>query len=141
MEIDRNGLEVLDRAECLRLLAGASLGRLGVTSGALPTVLPVNFRLVDDRVVFRTGVGSKLQAATHNTVVAFEVDEMDPVWHTGWSVVVTGVAREITDPDELAALEPTTIPHWAPDHATHLVEVRTEMMSGRRVRAGRVPSL
>jgi nitroimidazol reductase NimA-like FMN-containing flavoprotein (pyridoxamine 5'-phosphate oxidase superfamily) len=137
MEIDRNGLEVLDRAECLRLLAGSSLGRLGITSGALPTVLPVNFRLVDDRVVFRTGVGSKLQAATHDTVVAFEVDEMDPVWHTGWSVVVTGVAHEITDPDELAALEPTTIPHWAPDHATRLVEVRTEMISGRRVRSGR----
>jgi hypothetical protein len=44
MEIDRNGLEVLSRHECLRLLGTATLGRIGVTSDALPTVLPVNFR-------------------------------------------------------------------------------------------------
>src|SRR5690606_10684839 len=95
MEIDRNGLEVLGREECMRLLASASLGRLGITTGALPTVLPVNFRLVGDQIVFRTGSGTKLDAATDNAVVAFEVDDMDPVWHTGWSVVVTGMAREV----------------------------------------------
>jgi nitroimidazol reductase NimA-like FMN-containing flavoprotein (pyridoxamine 5'-phosphate oxidase superfamily) len=136
MEIDRNGLEVLGRDECMRLLASASLGRLGITTGALPTVLPVNFRLVGDQVVFRTGSGTKLDAATDNAVVAFEVDDMDPVWHTGWSVVVTGVAREVTDPDELAAIELTSIPHWAPDHASRLVAVSTEIVTGRRVRSG-----
>jgi nitroimidazol reductase NimA-like FMN-containing flavoprotein (pyridoxamine 5'-phosphate oxidase superfamily) len=136
MEIDRNGLEVLGRDECLRLLASASLGRLGITTGALPTVLPVNFRLVGDQIVFRTGGGTKLDAATDNAVVAFEVDDMDPVWHTGWSVVVTGMAREISDPEELAAIELSTIPHWAPDHATRVVGVSTEIVTGRRVLSG-----
>ena len=133
MLIDRNGLEVLEREECLRLLASATLGRLGLTSGALPTVLPINFRLVGDRIVFRTGVGTKLQAATHNAVVAFEVDEMDPLWHSGWSVVVTGVAREITDPDDRAALSNGEIPRWAPVAGDRLVEVSTQMISGRRL--------
>jgi nitroimidazol reductase NimA-like FMN-containing flavoprotein (pyridoxamine 5'-phosphate oxidase superfamily) len=49
MEIDRNGLEVLDRDECLRLLATATLGRIGLTSQSLPTVLPVNFILEGER--------------------------------------------------------------------------------------------
>ncbi len=74
MEIDRNGLEVLNREECLRLLRHATLGRVAITSGALPQVLPVNFRLFGDRIVFRTGLGTKLDAATSNNVVAFEVD-------------------------------------------------------------------
>ncbi len=42
MHVDRNGLEVLEREECLRLLAGATIGRLGITIGTLPVVLPVN---------------------------------------------------------------------------------------------------
>lgn len=133
MEIDRNGLQVLGREECLRLLASATLGRIGITSGALPTVLPVNFRLVGDEIVFRTGGGSKLEAATDNTVVAFEVDDMDPVWHTGWSVVVTGMARVVTDPADLARIEASSIPHWAPDHADRVVAISTEMVSGRRI--------
>ncbi|HEX4905274.1 MAG TPA: pyridoxamine 5'-phosphate oxidase family protein, partial [Acidimicrobiales bacterium] len=66
MEIDRNGLEVLDRDECLRLLAQATLGRVGVTIGALPCVVPVNYRIVGDEVVIRTGAGTKLDAATKN---------------------------------------------------------------------------
>src|SRR6187401_2874753 len=66
MEIDRNGLEVLDRAECLRLLSTATLGRIGVQYGALPTVLPVNFVLDGCDIVIRTGRGTKLDAATDN---------------------------------------------------------------------------
>src|SRR5215471_15598553 len=103
MDIDRNGLEVLGRDESLRLLSSAVLGRIAVSSGALPTILPVNFRFDGRRILFRTGVGSKLSAATDHAVVAFEVDEIDAATQTGWSVMVTGVAREVTDPAELDA--------------------------------------
>jgi nitroimidazol reductase NimA-like FMN-containing flavoprotein (pyridoxamine 5'-phosphate oxidase superfamily) len=135
MEVDRNGLEVLGRDECLHLLGTSMLGRLGLTVGALPTVLPVNYRLIGDKVIFRTSIGTKLQAATTNAVVAFQVDDMDPLWHTGWSVVVTGVAREVTDPDELARLDVTRIPRWAPLGESRIVEVATEMVTGRRITA------
>lgn len=133
MEVDRNGLEVLDRDECLRLLDGATLGRVGVSSAALPTVLPVNFRLVGDRIVFRTGEGTKLAAATRNAVVAFEVDDFDAERRTGWSVVVTGVARPVVDRDRLSALTDLGIPRWAAGDDGHVVEVSLELVSGRRI--------
>ena len=47
IEVDRNGLEVLDPAECARLLASSTFGRIGITVSALPTILPINYRLVD----------------------------------------------------------------------------------------------
>jgi nitroimidazol reductase NimA-like FMN-containing flavoprotein (pyridoxamine 5'-phosphate oxidase superfamily) len=139
MEVDRNGLEVLDRDECLRLLDGATLGRVGVNVAALPTVLPVNFRLADGRIVFRTGVGTKLAAATRNAVVAFEVDDIDPLEHTGWSVVVTGVARPVVDPDDIASLTEMGIARWAAGLDGHVVEVSLDLVSGRRIPPGLPP--
>ena len=95
--VDRNGLDILEREECLRLLSASSVGRLAVTMGALPVILPVNFLLDGDRVLIRTTSGTKLDAATRNAVVAFEVDDVDPIAHSGWSVCVTGMARDVTD--------------------------------------------
>jgi nitroimidazol reductase NimA-like FMN-containing flavoprotein (pyridoxamine 5'-phosphate oxidase superfamily) len=129
--LDRNGLEVLDRVECLRLLATASLGRVGICSGALPVVLPVTFRLVDDRIVFRTAPGTKLDAATRNAVVAFEVDSIEPFSHSGWSVCVTGVASAVTDPAEVDQLAAAHVPWWAPTDDGHFVAISTQMISGR----------
>lgn len=133
MEVDRNGLVVLDRPTCLDLLSRASLGRIAISVDALPTVLPVNYRLVGEDVVFRTTSGSKLNAATSGAVVAFETDDIDRLSHQGWSVVVTGIAREVTDPAERVALDRARIPHWADDTATHYVSISTEMVSGRRL--------
>jgi uncharacterized protein len=136
MEVDRNGLEVLGGDECLRLLGTATLGRIGVSSDALPTVLPVNFRFDGERILFRTGVGTKLDAATNNAVVAFEVDEIDPVAHTGWSVVVRGVARELTDPNDLAEVERPPLPRWPPGPDHRVVAIQPEIVSGRRIVPG-----
>jgi hypothetical protein len=133
IEPDRNGLQILDRAECLRLLGTATLGRVGITIGALPVVLPITFRLVGEQIIFRTGAGTKLDAATHNNVVAFEVDDFEPFSHAGWSVVVTGVARSITDADERVALQASPIPRWAPTGDDRVISIDTTMISGRRV--------
>jgi nitroimidazol reductase NimA-like FMN-containing flavoprotein (pyridoxamine 5'-phosphate oxidase superfamily) len=138
MEIDRNGLEVLGRDECLRLLGTATIGRIGLCSGALPAVLPVTFRMVGDRVLFRTGRGSKLDAATLNTVVAFEVDDVDLVDHSGWSVVVVGVAYDATD-DEIDPSERVRLPRWVAGPDGRVVAVSTEIVSGRRVVPGITP--
>jgi nitroimidazol reductase NimA-like FMN-containing flavoprotein (pyridoxamine 5'-phosphate oxidase superfamily) len=59
-------------------------------------------------------MGTKLDSAANNAVVAFEVDEIDPVAHTGWSVMVTGMARELTDPGELAAAQTPPLARWGP---------------------------
>ena len=133
MEVDRNGLEVLDRQECLRLLATGTIGRIGLTMEALPVVLPINFRLVDDRIVFLTGVGSKLDAAAANAIVSFEVDDFDPMAHTGWSVVVTGATCEVTDAERQSALHWARVPRWAPAGDARYVEIATDRISGRRI--------
>lgn len=137
IEVDRNGLEVLDVAECTRLLSSTTFGRIGITVGALPTILPINYRCVDGRILFRTTSGTKLDAATRGAVVAFEVDSIDPVAHSGWSVVVTGVASEVTDAAELARLEGAQIPRWAPAHNDRVVSLAMHMVSGRRLVPGR----
>jgi nitroimidazol reductase NimA-like FMN-containing flavoprotein (pyridoxamine 5'-phosphate oxidase superfamily) len=138
MEVDRNGLQVLHRAECLRLLRHHTLGRVGLTFGALPTVLPVNYFLDGDRILVRTGSGSKLDAAMRDMVVAFEVDDFDPVYHSGWSVVVTGVATEITEAEDLEALNSARVARWAPRGEEHVLAISTEMVSGRRLMDGGV---
>jgi nitroimidazol reductase NimA-like FMN-containing flavoprotein (pyridoxamine 5'-phosphate oxidase superfamily) len=137
VQIDRNGLEVLERDTCLTLLGTQVLGRIGCTSNALPIVLPVNFRMIGDAIVIRTGVGTKLAAATDNAVVAFEADEMDPLSHTGWSVLVTGFAREVTNPFELDVLQVERIPRWAPAGDGRVISISADLVSGRRIVHGR----
>lgn len=133
MELDRNGLEVLDRAESLRLLASSRLGRIGITSDALPTVLPVAFHCDGRQILFRTGLGSKLEAATDNAVVAFEVDEVDLASRSGWSVVVTGIARELTEPDEIAEARRQALDRWIEAADGRIVAISLDLVSGRRL--------
>ncbi|MEO9223711.1 MAG: pyridoxamine 5'-phosphate oxidase family protein [Acidimicrobiales bacterium] len=136
MAVDRNGLEILDSAECLRLLRTAKLGRVGVSTGDVPTVLPVNFLLDKDRILVRSGRGTKLDAAAREALVSFEVDDFDPMTHSGWSVVVMGKASEVTDAEELAALRHAPIPRWAPGGETTIIAISTELISGRRIMPG-----
>jgi nitroimidazol reductase NimA-like FMN-containing flavoprotein (pyridoxamine 5'-phosphate oxidase superfamily) len=132
MEIDRNGLEVLDRPECLRLLKSTPVGRIGFSSGALPAILPVNFVVDGDRVLVRTGPGSKLDAAVRHAVVAFEADAIDEDHRVGWSVVATGRAREV-GPDEAGRLDLPDVDRWAPEGNGRLVAISLDVMSGRRL--------
>lgn len=133
--VDRNGLEVLTREECLTLIRGAPVGRVGVVVGGVPVVVPVNFALLDDDVVFRTGTGAKLVAAVTRSAVSFEVDAVDPLTHSGWSVLITGGASEITRPDQRAAAATLALESWIPGRERY-IRIRTESVSGRRL-AGR----
>jgi uncharacterized protein len=101
------GIRTLPQRECLRLLGRVDTGRLAVSVGALPAVVPVRFALVDEAVFFSAPCGSDLESAVRDQVVAFEVDDVSS--SGGWSVVVTGIpvevaADEIPDLPELPAL-------------------------------------
>jgi nitroimidazol reductase NimA-like FMN-containing flavoprotein (pyridoxamine 5'-phosphate oxidase superfamily) len=134
METDRNGLEILHRDECLRLLATAGVGRIAVTVRALPVILPVNFLLDGSRIVIRTTAGTKLHAASAGAVVAFEVDEVDRFDHSGWSVSITGMAKVVVDLADLARIERLPLARWAPSPSDCVIAVSTDLMSGRRLR-------
>jgi uncharacterized protein len=81
-------------------------------------------------------MGTKFDAAANNAVVAFEVDEIDPVAHIGWSVMVTGMARELTDPGELAATQTPPLARGTPGDDHRVIAISTELLSGRRIVAG-----
>ncbi len=133
MATDREGVEVLGRNECLELLGRSSIGRVAVSIGAVPAVFPVNFAVLDNAIVFRTSNGTKLDAAMRNSVVAFEVDDFDPLYHEGWSVLVVGVADELRDPELLDTAERLPLVAWADGPHEHLVAIEPELVSGRRI--------
>ena len=60
---------------------------------------PVNYRLIDGCIVFRSSRGSKLSAAASGAVVAFEVDDYNAADRSGWSVLVVGPSEVVHDLD------------------------------------------
>jgi nitroimidazol reductase NimA-like FMN-containing flavoprotein (pyridoxamine 5'-phosphate oxidase superfamily) len=133
-----DGFRELERQECLRLLAKVPVGRIVHTRQALPAVLPVNFSLDDDgAVLLRTSAASELVRAVDGAVVAFEADEVDAAAHSGWSVVVTGAATVVRDPDEHERLIRTGPPSWAPSPEEVFVRIEPQLVTGRELVGGR----
>jgi hypothetical protein len=135
MECMTHGPErlVLSRAESFELLATAWIGRVILTSNAMPTAMPVHFALDDGTIVFRSGEGMKL-AARSGTVVAFQADEFDPELKRGWSVLVTGLARRISDHAEVERAHALNIPAWVGPSADWLyARIEAGVVDGRRL--------
>ena len=139
MGIDRNGLDVLDRAECLRLLTTATVGRLGVCDASGPVVLPVNYVLAGEEIVVGTTVGSELHAALAADQVAFEVDDVDPAYEWGWSVLVRGRVRDLEDAAEVARADRLPLRSWGPGDRRRLTAIATTEVTGRRIGRHGVP--
>ena len=129
---DGAGLEILDRSECFRLLAGVRTGRIALSVRALPTILPVRFALDDERIVIRVGADSTLAAATRCTVVAFESEGQEPAEGREWSVLVTGRADHVTDDAERSRLEALGLPDWSFPTPGCLVSISADQLEGRR---------
>ena len=114
MWIDQRGSEILPWPECLRLLALAAkedqFGRLAVNGGESPLVVPLNFTFHDRTLLVRIGPG-RMRDLIPGSLVAFEVDRVEPDLGMAWSVLVRGLALELAADDSLAARAPTP---WVP---------------------------
>jgi hypothetical protein len=66
-------------------------------------------------------------------VVALEVDAIHPLDHSGWSVMVQGSTRVLTDPEEIAWAERLPLLPWANEAADHYVVITTDVVQGRRL--------
>jgi transcriptional regulator with XRE-family HTH domain len=129
-------LDTLSEEECEAHLAGGGVGRFVFLAEQGPIALPVNFRLVDGDVVFRTRVEGALAAAA-GTTVGFEVDRIDPAMSEGWSVLITGRARLIDEPAELKEIIGLgDIEPWPGGRREALMRIETAAISGRRIRQG-----
>jgi nitroimidazol reductase NimA-like FMN-containing flavoprotein (pyridoxamine 5'-phosphate oxidase superfamily) len=123
----------LTEAECRALLATHGVGRLAVPADTGPLVVPVNYQVADGAIVFRTQPGTT-PAEAEGHQVAFEVDRIDEAFSEGWSVLVRGPARAVTDPDEAARLDEQayTTP-WAGGPRDMWLRIEPVAVTGRRI--------
>ena len=124
---------MLDTEQCLALLRRVELGRVAVCTAGFPAIFPVNFRLLDGSVVFRTGEGTKLNSAIWNAGIAFEADAVNSVFELGWSVMIVGRAEEVVDPTEIAETVQMGLRPWAPGSRSHVIRIKETSVSGRRI--------
>ena len=127
-------MEELDEAECLRLLASTTVGRVGFIVDGRPIVLPVNYAIDGRTVVFRTGEGTVLNR-TALQMIAFQVDKIDDATHSGWSVLAQGVAQDVGTAIDARSeqLRRLALVTWAPDRRDRWFRLDADTLTGRRL--------
>jgi nitroimidazol reductase NimA-like FMN-containing flavoprotein (pyridoxamine 5'-phosphate oxidase superfamily) len=123
-------LSTISPDRCLDLLGSVPFGRVVFTHRALPAIRPVNHIVDNGNIIIRSSLGSGITgAAGDGMVVAYEADAIDPDSRTGWSVVVTGKARLVEDPDDLARYEEILEP-WVDGRMDCVVSIPTDLVTG-----------
>ena len=127
-------LEALSSEDCHRLLGDGGVGRLAFPGKEWPVLRPVNFLLVEPRVVIRTGEGAILEAGRRGLPASFEIDGIDPLEHTGWSVLATGRLQEIP-----AQWSDPSVPlrAWGSGLKDRFVALELQDVTGLRIPSGR----
>lgn len=123
-------LTLLSAEECMTRLASVPFGRVVFTQRALPAIRPVNHLIDDGHVIIRTDLGTAVgSVAGRGTVVAYEADAIDAETRTGWSVVVTGVARVVTDASDLARYTDLLHP-WVSGERNQVIRIPPDLVTG-----------
>ena len=130
---DPNGLEVLDRNACFARLARGGVGRIAfVDDDSTVTILPVNFVLQGDEILISTGRGGVIhRRAELGSIAGFEIDEIDPNYHGGRSVLVRGVLHVVAGEGGPGGLGRP--PAWGNRGADVLVGLSADRVTGRRI--------
>lgn len=88
-------------------------------------------------LIVRTRLTAKVSVAVRSSadagvVVAYEADDLDPRRRTGWSVVVTGLATEVSDPEQVARYQRLLHP-WVNMAMDTVVAIEPEIVTGIRI--------
>ena len=140
VESDRH-LAELSREECEFLLASRQVGRLGINAEHYPLIFVVNYGIDRGVIVIRVHPGTMLSHANHANVT-FEVDEIDYATRSGWSVLVRGLAEEVTDAhvaELVARTKASGVQPWAPGEYGHWLRLIPHAVSGRRITPDTLP--
>ena len=120
--------------ECLDLLNAGVVGRVGMSTPGGPRIIPVNYAMYEDAIVFRTTPYSELGSYGWNTDLAFEIDQIDYERHQGWSVLAVGRSEIVDDRAELDDIRSSWDPQpWAGGKRHLYLRLRWRSLSGRRV--------
>jgi pyridoxamine 5'-phosphate oxidase-like protein len=127
-------LEQLTRTRALDLLRSVSLGRLVFTHQALPAIRPVNHLVECDSIIVRATAGAAIvsTADRHGVVVAYEADSIDSENHVGWSVIVVGTARLLTDD----ARYRTLLHPWISGAVDDVITISADLVTGYQMVPG-----
>jgi len=94
----------------------------------------VNHLLDGEDIVIRTHPGGIIAPAGSacGVVVAYEADAIDPGTGLGWSVIVTGIARQVTGHDEAARYKQLLQP-WVAGDMSQVIRISPEIVTGYRL--------
>lgn len=126
-------MEELGERECWDLLAAKFVGRIAYLGAAGPLILPVNYAINDDTVLFRTAPYNSLAAAMRDTAVAFEVDDIDEYLQSGWSVLIQGHATYVDEDEDLTHQRFNRPEPWAAGVRTLYIRITPRAITGRRL--------
>ena len=135
-------LDRLDEAECLRLIAPGGIGRLVFAGRFDLTVLPVNYKLHNGAILFRTAAEGSTDEDLRTGIddaeyrVAFEVDDFDAEAREGWSVLLQGPAHHLDTEAERAEAAAVGVVSWAGGDREHFIRITPARITGRRIRRG-----
>ncbi|MGA7269727.1 MAG: pyridoxamine 5'-phosphate oxidase family protein [Acidimicrobiia bacterium] len=130
---DHAQMTILTSEECFELLGSVPVGRIAFVADGRLQIFPVTFAVSDDRVVLRSAIGSKLDAAEMARDVAFEADQWRDEDRSGWSVMIEGQVRAVTDENRIAALERLDLEPWLAGTNMRWIEIVVSDISGRRL--------
>ena len=129
-------LHELGPSECRARLGEHQLGRLVVVAPDGPHIIPVNYALVDETIVFRTSPFTLVAMHAPNASVAFEVDHLDQLTRTGWSVLVRGRTSRVLDRDQISHIRRIWEPvPWADGTRNLYIRLTPTQVTGRRIGA------
>ena len=127
-------LDTMYEVECRRLIEPGGIGRLAFELAGRLHVLPVNYGMHDGAVVFRTAPTTAVGRYGAGTV-SFEIDRIDEGLREGWSVLISGIARQ-AGPHEVQQLRKALdVDPWAGGDRNVYFVIEPGQISGRRVRA------
>ncbi|MFT5443127.1 MAG: nitroimidazol reductase NimA-like FMN-containing flavoprotein [Myxococcota bacterium] len=129
-----DAIEVLGLAECHRLLSATSVGCMGLPTSGAPELRPVNFVLDEGAIVFRTGAGKILEAGRCGLPASLQAFAIEPLEHTGWSVMVSGKLSELPTNERTLRLP---LRPWASGKKDSFVRLSMRHISGVRIQPGR----
>jgi Pyridoxamine 5'-phosphate oxidase len=121
--------------ESWQLLGSVSMGRIVFSQRAMPAIRPVNHLIDEGVIIIRSHLGAAivaLSAEQDGAVVCYEADDIDPVRHTGWSVIATGTARLVRDPAVIARYEQALEP-WAAGQMDYVIAIKPQILTGLRL--------
>lgn len=124
-------LRYLSKTRCWELLRTHDVGRLAVSVDGHPDVFPVNYRVVDNAIIVRTGDGRLLRGALDSLSVAFEVDALNRAARTAWSVVVKGSANEPDHVEDYLRAKTAAVDPWPAGEKDRYLIISVDTVSGR----------